>query len=350
MKTYKIIIWGLGTVGKSARDVIRCRKTLELVGAFDVDEKKVGRDAGEIFGYEKMGVTVSNNEEEVLGLDADIVLYYPPTKWDEGKMPSPTSVGGNVDDIVKFLEAGKNCTSTLPVYFSEKNAPEYFARIDKAGKAHGTTYVQQGIYPGIFTPYFASTSMMFTRKIDSVIVYGGEDDAVNSAPWIAVFGFGKDPAEISKERLAVVQNIIYTYYGPTVIEIAERAGLEWDEYVCKHETILADAEVTTPYAHVTPGTVGAHIFTMSCMKGDKEVTGFHFIHKSSDEILPELCLDKYIEIKGEPDVTVKLEGIIPYDDPFLTSAAPGINLIPSICAAEGGFKNALDIPMGYMPR
>ncbi len=126
--------------------------------------------------------------------------------------------------------------------------------------------------------------------------------------------------------------------------------MDYDEYVCEHETILSDAEVTTPYAHVTPGTVGAHIFKMYTKKGDKEVTGFRFIHKASDDILPELCLDKYIEIKGEPDIRVTLDGIIPYDDPFLTSAAPGINLIPSICDAEGGFKNALDISMGYMPR
>ncbi|MDD7319447.1 MAG: hypothetical protein PUG74_12375, partial [Prevotellaceae bacterium] len=181
LKKYKVIIWGLGTVGKSALDVIRERESLELVGVFDVDDKKVGRDAGEIFGYEKMGVTVNNNEDEVLALDADVVLYYPPTKWDQGKMPSPSSVGGNVDDIVKFLEAGKNCTSTLPVFFSEKNAPEYFERIDKAGKKTGATYVQQGIYPGILTPYFASLSMMFNKTIDQVIVYGGEDDAVNSA-------------------------------------------------------------------------------------------------------------------------------------------------------------------------
>lgn len=350
MKEYKLIIWGLGTVGKSALDIILKKKSLKLVAAFDVDENKVGRDAGEIFGYDKLGVTVSNDEEAVLNTEADVVLYYPVTKWDANKMPAPTAVGGNVDDIVKFLEAGKNCTSTLPVYFSEKIAPEYFEKIDKAGKANGTTYVQQGIYPGLFTPYFASTSMMFTRTIDSAIVYGGEDDAVNSAPWIAVFGFGKKLEDISKERLAVVENIIYTYYGPTVIEMAERAGLAWDEYVCEHETILSDAEVTTPYAHVLPETVGAHIFTMSTKKDGKEVTGFHFIHKASDEILPNLSLDKYIEIKGEPNLKITLENIIPYDDPFLTSAAPGINLIPSICEAEGGMKNALDIPMGYMPR
>ncbi len=350
MKEYKVIIWGFGQVGKSALEIINKRKSLKLVGVYDIDPAKTGKDAGEVFGLPAVGVKVSSDEAEVLAIEADMVLYYPSTKWDAGKLPSPTSVGGNVDDIVKFLESGKNCSSTLPVYFSEKNAPEYFKRIDEAGKKNGTTYVQQGIFPGLFTPYFSTITTMFSRSIDSAIVYGGEDDSVNSAPWIAVFGYGKKPEEISPERLAVVKNIMFTYYGPTVIEMAERAGLEWDEYSCEEETILSDEEVTTPYAHVTPGTVGAHKFIMCTKKDGKEVTGFHFIHKAAKTILPELPLDKYIEVKGEPDVTIRLENIIPDEDPFLTSAAPSVNLIPSICAAEGGFKNALDIPVGYLPR
>lgn len=347
---YKVIIWGLGSVGKSALEIINARRSLTLVGAFDVNPDKVGKDAGEVLGLPAAGVIVSDSEEDVLAVDADIVLYYPPTKWDAGKLPSPTSVTGNVDDIVMFLEHGKNCSSTLPVYFSEKNAPEYFARIDAAGKAHGTTYVQQGIFPGIFTPYFSSLSCMFSRTIDTAIVYGGEDDSVNSAPWIAVFGYGKKLDELSPERLFAIQNIIYTYYGPTVIEMAERAGLEWDEYSCTSEPVLSDAEVTTPYAHVTPGTIGAHIFTMCTKKDGREVTGYHFVHKASADILPELSLDKYIEVKGEPNITISLDNIIPHEDPFLTSAAPSVNLIPSIVDAEPGYKNALDIPMGYMPR
>lgn len=347
---YKIIIWGFGQVGKSALDIINTRKSLKLVGVYDLNPEKVGKDAGEIFGLPKTGVIVSDNAEEVLAIEADMVLYYPSTKWDAGKLPSPTSVGGNVEDIVKFLEAGKNVSSTLPVYFSEVNAPEYFKAIDEAAKKNGVTYTQQGIFPGLFTPYFSSISMMFSRKIDTAIVYGGEDDSVNSAPWIAVFGYGKKPEEISAQRLAVVNNIMYTYYGPTVIEMAERAGLEYDEYVCEEQTILSDVEVTTPYAHVLPGTVGAHVFTMCTKKDGKEVTGFHFIHKASDEILKDYCLDKYIEIKGEPNITIRLDNIIPHEDPFLTSAAPSVNLIPSIVDAKPGYLNALDIPMGYLPK
>ena len=197
---YRVIIWGLGSVGKSALEIINARKSLKLVGAFDVNPDKVGKDAGEALGLPTAGVIVSDNEEDVLAIDADIVLYYPPTKWDAGKLPSPTSVTGNVDDIVKFLEHGKNCAERV------RRARRALARIDAAGKANGTTYVQQGIFPGIFTPYFSSLSCMFSRTIDTAIVYGGEDDSVNSAPWIAVFGYGKKLDELSGKKTAL-QNL-----------------------------------------------------------------------------------------------------------------------------------------------
>ncbi len=46
MKRYKVIVWELGSVGRYAVKMIQSKKSLELVGAVDVDPKKVGKDAG----------------------------------------------------------------------------------------------------------------------------------------------------------------------------------------------------------------------------------------------------------------------------------------------------------------
>ncbi|MBO6046736.1 MAG: hypothetical protein J6P61_03190 [Erysipelotrichaceae bacterium] len=350
MNEYKIIIWGLGSVGRSALQIINARKSLTLVGAYDVNPAKIGKDAGIVCGFEEAGVTVTDDVEALLELDADVVLYYPPTKWDEGVLPSHLAVQGNVDDICMFLKTGKNVITTLPVYYSEKNQPDYFKQIDEAGKMGGATYVQQGIFPGLFTPYLPTVFGMLSRKIDSVIVYGGEDDSMNSAPWVQIFGYGAHPEDIDQGRLAYIKGIIFTYYAHTCKEIADRLGLDWDEFSCTSEVVLSDKEVTTPNAHVLPGTVGAHIFYMKCLKDGKEVSGYHFIHKADGSILENLSLEKSIEIKGEPDVDVQIKGIIDHFDPFLTSAAPNVNLIPSLVAAEPGYKNALDIPVGYLPK
>lgn len=46
MKKYKVIVWGLGSVGRYAVIMIQSKKSLELVCVIDVDPKKVGKDAG----------------------------------------------------------------------------------------------------------------------------------------------------------------------------------------------------------------------------------------------------------------------------------------------------------------
>lgn len=346
METYKVIIWGFGMVGKSALKIIDQREQLELVGVIDVDPKKVGQDAGTLAGLKETGVIVSDNIEEVLSLDADVVMYYCPTKWDKGNI-SRTGVTGNVDDICLALSHKKNVLTTLPVFYSKKNAPEYYERIDKVAKENGVTFTQQGIYPGLYTPYLPTVLGSLNREIESVVVYGGENDETNKAPWVSIFGFGKDPEGVD---ISAVTSNVFTYYAPTVIEIAERLGLEYDEFVCTSETILADKETNSQFGVIKAGTIGAHMLLMSCKKDGKEVTGFHFLHKAIDTILDDYPIEQRIEIKGRPNVTVKIDGLFDHEEPFLTSAAPNINLIASVVKAEPGYKDALDIPFGYVPR
>lgn len=54
-KKYKVIVWGLGNVGRYAVKMILQKKSLELVGAVDIDPLKVGKDVGELFGFGQAG-------------------------------------------------------------------------------------------------------------------------------------------------------------------------------------------------------------------------------------------------------------------------------------------------------
>ena len=99
MKNYKVIIWGLGHVGKSAVRQIVQRASLELVAVYDTDPAKIGQDAGLLSGVEELGVAVNGNVDEVLATEADIVLYYAPNFFDDGKKVSPESVTRNIDEI-----------------------------------------------------------------------------------------------------------------------------------------------------------------------------------------------------------------------------------------------------------
>ena len=345
MENYKVIIWGLGHVGTSAVRQIVQRKSLELVAVYDTDPAKAGKDSGVLSGVEPTGVLVSDNLDAVLATEADVVLYYATNTFDEGNV-SPEGVTKNVDEICQALAAGKNVTTTTLTYYAHKTAPAFYEKIDRIAKENGVTYVQQGIYPGLYTPYITTVLGMLGGRIDQVIVYGGEDDYYNVSSWTKSFGFGKNPDEIDT---AYMENFIFSYYGPTVMEVADRLGLEWDEYSCVNEPLLAEVEMDTPHGKIMPGTVSGHILTMCVKKDGKEVSGFHFVHKVHDKMQPLPSRKMRIEFKGELNNVIEFSSVFAKPDVFLTSASPNINLIPQLVKAEPGFLNALDLPVGHRP-
>lgn len=314
---------------------------MELVGVIDIDPGKVGRDAGEIFGFSAAGVIVSDDTDAVLNMDADVILVYLPNMPDPDDL-RPTGFGPNVENICRALRAKKNVLSPLPVYHFHKTAPELYEKLNQCALENGVTYVQQGISPGLYTPYLPVVLSSMAGQVDSIIVTVGEDDAYNSSPWVRVFGYGKDPEKFNSGPL---KNIITSYYGPTAMVIADQAGIEYDEYVEDHEIFTAEVELNPPCGHVKPGTISAHVFSMRCLKDGKEVTGFHIIHKVCHDIQPEPAIADKIVIEGEPNITVSIDGVLPHDEAFSTSAAPSVNLIPQCADARPGFEHALDLPV-----
>ncbi|MBQ9327179.1 MAG: hypothetical protein IJ225_01425 [Solobacterium sp.] len=353
MKQYNVIIWGLGNVGRSALDHVLTKKELVLVGAYDVDPAKVGKDAGEIFGFETTGVIVSNDREAVMNTEADVVLYYAPQQYDSMIM-TQEHMTGTCDEICELLSHGKNLITTCCMYHSDKLAPAIYKKIDDTAKAAGVTYVQQGIFPGLFNPYLPVVLGMGARRIESVTVSGGEPDELNTAPWAAMLYFGKTLEEADANLMNGINTRFLCDYGGTVQEIADRLGLDYDDYQQSHDIILSDRDYDTKnplFGVVKKGTIGAHRLNMAVTKDGKEVVSFHFTHKASRNILPELDLDFKIDIKAENHVVANIEGFLPeYCDVFLTSAAPSVNLIPAVVAAEPGYKGALDVAPGYLSR
>jgi len=342
MKKYRVIIWGLGSVGRYAVKMIQQKKSLELVGAIDVDPAKAGKDAGEVFGFAKTGVIISNDIDAVLKLDADVVLLYVPDMRDEGDM-RPTGFTGGAELICRALRAKKNVLTTLGIYHVHKTAPKLYEMINKCALENGVTYVQQGIFPGLYSPYLPVVLASMAGVVESVAVTGGQDDSYNMSPWVNLFGYGKDPATFD---ISVLKDIITSYYGPTTMEIADRVGLEYDEYLEDHEFFTSDIELEArSIGKVKPGTISAHAFTMRCMKNGKEVTAFRFIHKVCHKTQPNPPFSDTITIKGDPNMTLSLKGMLSPVEPFSTSAAPSINLIPQCVEAKPGFIDALDLPV-----
>src|ERR1700733_11154089 len=110
---YKVAVWGPGDVGSIClREAIRLPE-LEIVGALVYSEAKHGVDIGTLVGVEEIGVVTTNDRDEFLALDCDVVLH---TALDFPGVPV-------LDDYVALLEAGKNVISSPPYNYLSVREP-----------------------------------------------------------------------------------------------------------------------------------------------------------------------------------------------------------------------------------
>src|SRR6195256_6030089 len=76
-RPFRVIQWATGGVGKAAIEGILRHPELELAGCWVHSAEKDGKDVGEILGGAPVGVRATSRIDDILGLDADAVVYAP---------------------------------------------------------------------------------------------------------------------------------------------------------------------------------------------------------------------------------------------------------------------------------
>ena len=76
MKKVRVIILGLGAMGSLISTYVMKRRDLEVIGAVDIDQEKVGKDLGEILGLgNQIGVKVTDDLDALFSrFKADVVI------------------------------------------------------------------------------------------------------------------------------------------------------------------------------------------------------------------------------------------------------------------------------------
>src|SRR5262245_13477866 len=147
--TYRVIQWGTGNVGKHALRAIVERPDFELVGLRVYNPDKVGKDAGDLLDRDPVGVTATDDTDEIVALDADCVCY-------TALGSTLESAEGPLDDLCRLLASGKNVVSSAVEYHAYlrpelhwKGAGDRaFERLTDACAKGGTSFFHVGINPG----------------------------------------------------------------------------------------------------------------------------------------------------------------------------------------------------------
>src|SRR5580704_4284406 len=212
----RIVVWGTGFVGKMVIPEILRHPLFELVGVGVSAPDKVGRDVGEICGIEPIGMTATDDEDNI-------------------------ALMGN------FLRHGIDVCSTAMTPWvwptMALNPPSWIDPITEACAAGGSSCFTTGIDPGFANDLFPMTLMGLCGEVRQVRALEILDYINYEGDYEDEMGIGRPP---EFTPLLEHTDILVMSWGATVPMMAHAVGIELDEITTTWEKWGTDAAPDWP--------------------------------------------------------------------------------------------------------
>ncbi|MBM4266396.1 MAG: dihydrodipicolinate reductase [Deltaproteobacteria bacterium] len=344
---HRVIVWGTGNVGKPALRTVVSNPALELAGVIVSNPAKVGRDAGELCGLGRLGVTATNDVAAALASGADAVAYCASGDFRPNEA---------LDDVERVLRAGLSVVSTsiYPLYDPTSAPPEIRERMEAACRAGRSSCFVSGIDPGFINdivPVVLSGLCEEIREIRAYelfnYAYYDQPDAVRN-----LVGFG---GPMDQVPLMVLPGVPTSVWGGPIRLIARGLGVELEEIREVVERRPLERTVTNRMGTFEAGTQGALRFEVQGIVGGEPRIVIEHVTRIDDDTAPDWPKPEEgsgahgVKLIGRPNVHVRIESEDESGDRAgggnATAAARIVNAIPFVCAAEPGLLDALSVPL-----
>lgn len=338
----RVVQWASGSVGVAAIKGVLEHPELELAGCWVHSEAKRGKDVGEIIGTAPMGVTATNNIDDILALDADAVIYAP--------------LVASADEVAALLRSGKNVVTPVGwVYPSERAA----APLEVAAQAGNATLHGVGIAPGAVSELFPLLLSVMSTGVTFVRCEEFSDLRSYDAPDVLrhVMGFGATP---DSALTGPMQKMLDSGFIQSARLCVDRLGFAADRHIrSSQEVAIATAPIDSPIGVIEPGQVAGRRFHWQALAGDTVVVRITVNWLMGEENLDPPWVfgpagTRYeIELHGNPDAFVTIKGWQPEsvqaglksNPGVVATAAHCVNAIPATCAAPAGIQSFFDLPL-----
>lgn len=343
MTPYRVIAWSTGHVGLPAlRGIIR-HPDLELVGLWVHSPDKTGRDAGELAGFDPVGVAATNDIDALLALGADCVCYTATADlrpWEA------------VDDIARILASGANVVSSSLVQLLHPKTADaaMVERLTAACVEGGTSCFFSGIDPGFANDLIPIALTSACERVDSVRILEILNYDTYDQPEV-LFGTMGFAQPLDNVPLLLFPGALSYAWGGVIGQIAESLGVEVEEIRETHEKATLDHDVALAVGDVPAGTMAGLRFEVQGIVGGRPAIVVEHVTRLDDSVAPEWPQGQgyRIQIDGSPSFTVDLEMLGDDGDHntggLVATAMRIINAIPSVCAAPPGMLSSLDLPL-----
>jgi hypothetical protein len=331
----RVVQWATGSMGRTAMRLCHDHPKLDLVGALVYSDKKHGQDLGGIIRRPSSGISATKDREEILALDADVVIHMP-------RITLPYEA--LVPDVVALLRSGKNVISTAGFHWPEAQGADYAAELRDAARAGGVTLAGVGVNPGLIAERLVMSATAMSVDIDRIEIFETVDaSAMSSGAFVFdLMGLGSDPDEkdIRKGPLADL-------YGALFSEVlhfcAHHLGQSITTITPDHRLTRAPRDIALIPGTIKSGTVAATEWRWTATLGDGSQLLLSIIWTADPSLHDSDRQGHWVlKILGRPNITLTLD--ISEPDPTkppsraLTDAvcAVAINAIPDVIGAPPG--------------
>jgi 2,4-diaminopentanoate dehydrogenase len=336
----RVIQWASGNVGRHAVAAIASRPDLKLVGMYVYGADKDGRDAGEIAGIGRLGVMATASVEQVLALNADVVVHSPLPSLVYGADPD-----ADIKTFCRLLESGKNVITTVGYLYPRAHGPALVRRLQAACRKGGTSFHSTGLNPGWMGDLLPLAMSSLSNRIEQIHVREISNFQYYPSPQIMfdMMGFGSTPAQF-RRRVGRYAHWLNGLFRESVMLVADGLGVKLDGISAQTRRTLADADLPTAAGTVRKGTIAGQRWEWAGRIGKRKAIVHETVWRIHASVAPEWPHGNHsITITGEPNMRIELTpGWI--DGGLVSTAMHAVNAIPLVCAAAPGIRTLLDLP------
>lgn len=337
----RVIQWGSGNVGTSALRTVAKHPDMELVGLMVSSAEKVGRDIGTFAGTADLGVRATDNLDDIVGIDADVVLHMPLPSLVYGDDP-----GADLDNFCVLLASGKHVVTTVGYMYPQVYGDDVMNRLSDACQEGGVTFHGTGANPGWFGDLLPLLMSGLSLRIDGIDVQEISNFQHYPSPEIMfdMMNFGKTPNDFAAAAVRH-RGWLDGLFTEAVEMVAAGLGVATTETTSEMDTWIADTDLDTAAGRVTAGTVAGQRYRWQAMVGDVALVSQETVWRMHERAAPDWPTgDWSIRIHGEPKMYINLEHGWNHNV-LASTAAHAINAVPYLLEFEPGVVTFLDLPI-----
>lgn len=335
-KPIRVIQYGVGAMGSNMVRLLQHRNAV-VVGAIDIDHKKIGRDLGDVCGLDrKTGVIVKYPPEDVLdSVQADVVCH-----------ATTAFIKDASEQILKIIERGINVVTIAQELFFPLPEHERKARIlDEKAKEKGVRVLATGVNPGFImdvVPVLMSSILwnvtgVRARRIVDFSPYGPDEmKHIGASLTTDEFQEGVNSGEIG--HIGLLQTCAFLNHC---------FGLGVDNMTQTKEPLITQIPRKTSFVEIPPGRVYGFKQNVCGYKSGREVITLKMVGLLDPRDGDEFTLGDYCLIEGTPNVEVEIRKEISQRG-GLGTAANAVNMIPRALAAPPGLLTMKDLVLPHI--